>query len=355
MSPKVSAFADELAETAVKASGDLITASPRKKLEQVYLKNTLEIGGMPSWQGKRVLHDLLDASQGKCGGASCEKVFGLKAEEVDDFVNNTHNNLLQDKDLAKAENSAVKKTLVASTQPSADPWVEGMQDKPLQVVFRKAKEAYERGVTEIGVARGPLGASIEITPEDLKKAKSILCNESTCEIALDRPVNFNAQLPGSMQPSVSLTYQRTTDETGMVISQQGKVGVQATPIKLGDLLEAKIKFAADLEKGPATGDQLAIKNVECKGTLACKLPMVKFEAIFDKNGIEFDSVADQTMGGVLLKASPRTGVKLGRIEYAQIPQAVASMRDNIAKATSGAGFITHPDVDWNDFALGSME
>ncbi len=347
---KVADFSVEMVSLTMGDARRVVTASARANVKEIYLKETLKAGGMPSWQGKRVMADLLDASSGACGGASCEKAFGIKANEIDSFFDDTQADLLQSAELLKTENAEARQTLLASMQKAEDPLDAAIEPKALEVNFTKAKETYAKAVSsDVTTSVGPFSAGINITPQDLLNAKSMTCREDACDVLLNKNINFNVQLPLGMRPEVSLTLKRTAAGNGLQVNKSGAVGIAATPINLGEIIRAKVSLKAAFSQ--EAGSAPVIKDVNCTGELSCKLPFVKFTATVDKSGIEFDGMIDTQLGGPLIKAMP-LGKVSARINYADIPDKIRDMRDAIANATSGKSAIGKPDASWSDIAAG---
>jgi hypothetical protein len=58
-------------------------------LQKSLLEGILEIDGIPRSQLRPIMDDILSDMGPRCGGASCERVFGLQRDEIDQFLDDT--------------------------------------------------------------------------------------------------------------------------------------------------------------------------------------------------------------------------------------------------------------------------
>ena len=83
----VATFRNELTKTmGVRGARSNRTESPRVSLRRSLFSALGHVGGMPRSQLRPVMGALVAPSNNSCGGASCSRIFGLKSDQVDGFL-----------------------------------------------------------------------------------------------------------------------------------------------------------------------------------------------------------------------------------------------------------------------------
>ncbi len=90
----------------------------RENFQKILLEKILEIDGIPRTQLKPIIEDLLSSSKSSCGGASCERVFGVSYLEIDQFLDETYA-LVRDKGNLVSNRQSYE-TLIGSLKKSSD-------------------------------------------------------------------------------------------------------------------------------------------------------------------------------------------------------------------------------------------
>lgn len=351
--PKSSMVLDQLSRNIVESGAYTFKQSPHlvglpSAARGIFLKQVQEVGGLPRYQGKKLLSDLLDDSKGHCGGARCSQVFGIQREQIDGFLDETHQKLLVSKELGKSEHSSARRILLGSLQKAEDPSVNAAARKPLEVVYKAVQDSYEKGVK----VESKVGHfAFEIKPNDLTKAKSLECDEDICKLALTKPISVNVDVPVTMNANVSVAYKRTMEADGITVSHAATVGAHATPVKLGKVVSVGVDFSADLEKNAATSGKLVVKKVDCSGAIKCDLPLIKLGATIDKTGIEFDAhIKVDSFGNDLIKVTGQPPVAKYKVNFSDLPANIQKIKEGINKIDAAGKRIVRPDIDWNSFA-----
>ena len=118
---KPQALIKEFMDALLRLSGDALKAGvgevSRVSLQKEMISGILKYEGMPRQQLADMLRDLVNDGAGRCGGASCAKVFGLNDIQIEDFIDKTYEAVRVDAKLLA--DSALKKdrdTLLATLQ-----------------------------------------------------------------------------------------------------------------------------------------------------------------------------------------------------------------------------------------------
>lgn len=90
----------------------------RENFQKILIEQILEIDGIPRTQLRPIIADLLSSSNISCGGASCERIFGVSYSEIDQFLDETYA-LVRDKGNLVSSKEAYE-TLIGSLKKSND-------------------------------------------------------------------------------------------------------------------------------------------------------------------------------------------------------------------------------------------
>ena len=93
----------------------------KQSLKAGIFENVVSIGGLPRWQLDNLLSELLADTNRLCGGASCARVFGVKADEVDGFLDDLYSEAVKHPELKKAENAQKRIIILGSLQRDVTP------------------------------------------------------------------------------------------------------------------------------------------------------------------------------------------------------------------------------------------
>lgn len=84
-------------------------------MEMVFLQVVSE-GGMPRWQVRSLIANMIDEDRALCGGASCGKVFGIKQNEIEDYLDEMLTIVRKDPRLKDKDHQKTFQTLFASLE-----------------------------------------------------------------------------------------------------------------------------------------------------------------------------------------------------------------------------------------------
>lgn len=104
-------IASQVAKGELNSSG----AVRGKFMEMVFLQIVSE-GGMPRWQVRSLIANMIDDDRALCGGASCAKVFGVKQSEIEDYLDEMLDVVRKDPRLKDKDHQKTFQTLVASLE-----------------------------------------------------------------------------------------------------------------------------------------------------------------------------------------------------------------------------------------------
>jgi hypothetical protein len=93
-------------------------ASPKSILSKALLKAIVAAKGVPRFQIKEILDELLMDAGTVCGGASCRKIFGLKSDEVDAYLDELYLTVKKSTGMRDAEYAGEYGWLVGSLKKS---------------------------------------------------------------------------------------------------------------------------------------------------------------------------------------------------------------------------------------------
>lgn len=120
--PRLSRFVVSLQEAGRLVSGSAgssTTVTGSDALGGSYLKALRDLGGVPRHQGARALRQILAPDANACGGGSCARVFGIKSESVEPFLDNLTIKTGLSSSLLQPENREIRVTLLSSLRPQA--------------------------------------------------------------------------------------------------------------------------------------------------------------------------------------------------------------------------------------------
>lgn len=101
-----------------RSSGGTTGASPKAILSRALLKAIVEAKGVPRFQLKGILDELFTDAKGACGGASCRKIFGMNAEDVDSYLDELYLTVKKSTGMRDAEYASHYGWLVGSLKKS---------------------------------------------------------------------------------------------------------------------------------------------------------------------------------------------------------------------------------------------
>jgi hypothetical protein len=91
-----------------------VQAISRSLLSRALVKGIVSVKGLPRFQIKEVLDELLAPGGVDCGGASCSRVFGLKSDDSERFLDDLYLTVTKSRGLRDAESAAEYGWLVGS-------------------------------------------------------------------------------------------------------------------------------------------------------------------------------------------------------------------------------------------------
>jgi hypothetical protein len=246
-------------------------------------------------------------------------------------------------DLMKPGKESTRLLLLGSLQDSGGDTPKDRKG-PRPIVFEMVKHIVndELHITPQGLSN----VTVDIRPEDLKKALEIDCFRDICQTVVGVPVKIKAEVP-LLFVLVRLTYQRKFSDGGQGIEQIASIQGQYTPIKFNTILNASLEFGADLKKSP--GKWVEVTKVNCKGSLSCDLPIASFAAQADQHGLTFRASGQSPVfHGDFVKLSQEPPSFEGVVKYADLPNAI--MR--VVKGLTNIKSVVRPgplDVLWQEF------
>jgi hypothetical protein len=306
-----------------------------------------DVGGIPRHQQKEMLETLLDPQSEACGGASCARILGIKQDEVDAFLDETYEDVKKSKALLKPELNSTRLLLLGSLKKSGPEAPLAAKKGPKPIIFDMLQKA---GAREIHISPNGLNVTVDIKPSDLLRTEKIECFRDLCESTMHIPIKINANVPVTLNSQVKLTYAHKADDVGRLIEQTASVQGQVTPIKIQQILSLAVEFGADFEKSVNTAQRLVVKDVRCKGTLSCELPIASLSAVADKDGLTFTaSTKSQAFNAGLVKVSQDSRRFEGKVKYTDIPKTIQQIQKGLVLIKSGI----HPedmDILWEQFS-----
>ncbi len=96
------------------------TKSPKDHLKSSIVSTIVANNGIPRQQIKEILTELLDPKSTACSGASCSKVFGIKASEVDRYLDDLGDDVANSKRLDAPDQRQTRDQLLGSLRREAD-------------------------------------------------------------------------------------------------------------------------------------------------------------------------------------------------------------------------------------------
>jgi hypothetical protein len=306
-----------------------------------------DAGGIPRYQQKEILENLLDPHSEACAGASCGRVLDMKRDDVDAFLDETYQDVKNSKVLMKPELNSTRLMLLGSLKKSAADAQVTAKKGPKPIVFELLKKV---GAKEVHISPKGVNVTIDIKPSDLLRTEKIECFRDLCEATMHVPVKINADIPLPLNSQVRVTYAHKADDAGNLIEQTANLQGQVTPIKIHEILSLSVEFGADFEKSAATAQRTVIKEVKCKGSLSCELPIASLSAVADKDGLTFTaSSKSQAFDAGLVKVSQDPKRFEGKVKYADIPKTIQQIQRGLSLIKSG---IRPEDMDllWEQFS-----
>lgn len=95
-------------------------ANPRLILRQSLFSSLAHVGGIPRGQLKPVMGALVSPHNRDCGGASCSRVFALKSDEVDGFLDDSQDSVENHRTPKTKDEQDLKDLLLASLTPEEE-------------------------------------------------------------------------------------------------------------------------------------------------------------------------------------------------------------------------------------------
>ena len=92
------------------------SAAAKSYLAETLLAQVAAEGGMPRWQVRALVVEVLSGDSTRCGGMSCSRLFGLPAEHVDGWLSELETTVLKDPRLKDADHRPVFERILASLQ-----------------------------------------------------------------------------------------------------------------------------------------------------------------------------------------------------------------------------------------------
>lgn len=126
---------DHLVTGSSYGSKTLAGTNPRSLLSKGLIKGIFAVKGLPRFQVKELLDEILAPSGGDCGGASCSRVFGVKPDETELFLDELYLSVTKSRGLKDAEYASQYGLLVGSLRKADQtawnrPTVDGLSYLP---------------------------------------------------------------------------------------------------------------------------------------------------------------------------------------------------------------------------------
>jgi hypothetical protein len=96
------------------------STNPKDLLKSSIVSTIVANNGIPRQQIKEILTELLDPKSTACSGASCSQVFGLKAAEVDRYLDDLGDDVASSKRLEAPDQQKTRDQLLGSLRREAD-------------------------------------------------------------------------------------------------------------------------------------------------------------------------------------------------------------------------------------------
>jgi hypothetical protein len=96
------------------------TVSTKASLRGALFSEIIAQKGITREQISQVLKEVLDTSGNPCNGVSCAQIFGVRRDQIDEFIDESYTLTLQSRALAEAANTERRAYLIASLQRQYD-------------------------------------------------------------------------------------------------------------------------------------------------------------------------------------------------------------------------------------------
>ena len=322
----------------------------RANTEAVVVKMLAQSGGMPRHQLRQMLTDLLASAPARCGGANCERIFGLKVAQLEDFLDEQYRSYAANPRLKAPQSQSLREAIVGSfaREPADGPMPQ--RPSPLRFAYKLADQLHMAGLM---VGHGNEMLTLGIKPNDLARTHRLFCNGDECEAELLAPfmLRANIPLPINLRSYVTIKYLRATHPGTGLIHQEAEIGGRLTPIDIAGILTVNFDFIAEVEKSEATGQRSVVRNVSCSGLINCNLPFLSLGANFDKSGIVFDQFIHlNDFGGQLTKVGPYAESSTRTFTYEELSAGARALARAAADHLVGDSTSSvDPDIYWGAF------
>lgn len=341
-------MSERIAGQARRATAIVTGLNPTSNLRLTLIGQVKRLQGVPRAQIKEVLTTLVQDSSQACANKSCQRIFGLEEDDIDDFLDETYRRLAAEKDLTKDGNRGLRRIFLGSFKRGPDETVPPPKSQAVRVMYKVAQFVGQSGVM---IADPNYHFMIDLYPGDLKRAHRLVCSKSECEAEVLKPVRLNMNIPVFLNSHIIVRYRIGTEHKTGTMHHQAFIGGRITPVSVGDLLSVTIDFWAEVEQSAKTAYKPVIKNLDCSASVYCDLPWISIGADFDRRGIEFDHYIDASAKlGKVAEASPSLPSKTVRIEYKDLPEKIRQIKSAMDGKNRGEPPPIDPDILWTDFS-----
>lgn len=200
---------------------------------------------------------------------------------------------------------------------------------------------------------------VNIAAADLEHTESVSCGpDQHCTAFLNKPVDFNVDVPMPMFANVKLDFQQTNGNQGAVCMRTVKIGttVSANPVCIGKVLKASVSVGVKVKKATDTNSGATTYNAHpfVRGNLSYSMPFFSAGARAGKKGLQFEATASMkglTDNKLWKEVLPEKSVS-ARIDYKDLPAEVEQLRRAvIASATATS---SNADLEW-DHLIGQCD
>jgi hypothetical protein len=336
-----------LAQKSVTRAAFTTSKTIRPQFKLALFSQIKDAGGIPRDQTKAMLESLVDPQSTACGGVSCQRVLGFSKNEVDQVLDESFDDVKKSKFLLKPEMRPTRVMLLGSLQKARVESLKKSLNGPQKIVFEMVKSV---GAKDLHISPKGMNVTLDIKPSDLLRTEKIECFKDLCEATMHIPFTLNANMPAPLKTEVRLTYVHKPDAMGKVIEQSASIQGHMVPLNIFEILRVSVDFSADFEKSTQTAQKMVIKEVKCKGSVNCNLPMMSLEAKVDREGIEFNAVSPvHAFDAGLAKVSRDSAHFTKKLKFEDLPKAIQGIKSGLDLVKSG---IKREDLDilWDEFA-----
>ena len=335
-----------LAQKSVTRAAFTTSKTIRPQFKLALFSEIKDAGGIPRDQTKEVLESLVDPQSTACGGVSCQRILGFSNKDVDQILDESFDDVKKSKFLLKPEMRVTRGMLLGSLQKARGDALKKALKGPKKVVFDLVKSI---GAKDLHISPKGMDVTLDIKPSDLLRTEKIECFKDLCEATMHIPFTLNANVPAPLNTEVRLTYAHKPDDMGNIIEQTASIQGHMAPLNIFEILRLSVDFSADFERSAQTAQKLVVKEVKCKGSVNCKMPMMSLEAKVDHEGIEFNAVSPvHAFDAGLAKVSKDSVNFSKKVKYEDLPQAIQEIKASLELVKSG---IKREDIDilWDEF------